>query len=34
LPRRSASLELAQQGDRVVATVALQPPGVVRIMSK
>jgi PAS domain S-box-containing protein len=34
LPRRSASLELAQQGDRVVASVALQPPGVVRIMSK
>ena len=30
LPRRSASLALAQQGDRVVATVALQPPGAVR----
>ena len=30
LPRRSASLALAQHGDRVVATVALQPPGAVR----
>ena len=30
LPRRSASLSLAQDGPRVVATVALRPPGVVR----
>ena len=30
LPRRSASLDLAQQGDHVVATVTLRPPGVVR----
>ena len=30
LPRRSASFTLAQQGDRVVAAVALRPPGVVR----
>jgi PAS domain S-box-containing protein len=30
LPRRSASLELAQQGERVVATVALKPPSVLR----
>ena len=30
LPRRSASLSLAQDGARVVATVALRPPGVVR----
>ena len=33
LPRRNASLELAQHADRVVATVALQPPSVVRIVS-
>ena len=30
LPRRSASLSLAQHEDRVVATIALRPPGVVR----
>ena len=30
LPRRSASLSLAQDGARVVATVALRPPGLVR----
>ena len=31
LPRRSASFSLEQQGQRVVATVALSPPGVVRL---
>jgi len=30
LPRRSASLTLQAQGDEVVATVTLQPPGVIR----
>ncbi len=30
LPRRSAELSLRQHGDRVVATVTLRPPGVVR----
>ena len=30
LPRRSASLALAQHGERVVATVALRPPSVMR----
>ncbi len=33
LPRRSASLALAQHGDRVVATVALRPPSVVRTLT-
>ena len=28
LPRRSASLQIEQRGDRVLTTVALQPPGV------
>jgi len=31
LPRRSASLAIEQRGDRVVATVALQPPSVTRL---
>ncbi len=31
LPRRSASLTIEQQGERVVATVALSPPGVMRL---
>ena len=31
LPRRSASLTVEQQGDDVVATIALVPPGVTRI---
>jgi PAS domain S-box-containing protein len=31
LPRRSASLEIEQRGERVVATVALQPPSVTRL---
>ena len=31
LPRRSAGLTIEQQGGRVVATVALQPPGVTRL---
>jgi PAS domain S-box-containing protein len=31
LPRRSASLDIEQRGDRVVATVALQPPSVTRL---
>ena len=31
LPRRSASLAMVQEGDRVVATVALVPPGVTRV---
>jgi PAS domain S-box-containing protein len=30
LPRRSASLVLAQHGDQVIATVALKAPGVIR----
>ena len=31
LPRRSASLTLEQHGERVVATVSLSPPGVMRL---
>ena len=31
LPRRSARLTIEQQGDEVVATVALAPPGISRI---
>lgn len=31
LPRRSASLKIEQQGDEVVATIVLQPPGVTRL---
>jgi len=31
LPRRSATLSLEQQGAEVVATIALQPPGVARL---
>jgi len=31
LPRRSATLAIEQVDTRVVATVALQPPGVVRL---
>ena len=31
LPRRSASLTIEQQGPRVVATVSLSPPGVMRL---
>jgi len=31
LPRRSASLTIEQQGDEVVATINLQPPGVTRL---
>ncbi|MBC7995109.1 MAG: PAS domain S-box protein [Rhizobacter sp.] len=31
LPRRSASLTIEQQGDDVVATIALVPPGVTRL---
>jgi two-component sensor histidine kinase len=31
LPRRSASLDIEQRGERVVATVALQPPSVTRL---
>ena len=31
LPRRSASLMIEQQGPRVVATVSLSPPGVMRL---
>ena len=31
MPRRSAGLTIEQQGGRVVATVALQPPGVTRL---
>ncbi len=33
LPRRSASLALAQHGERVVATVALRPPSVMRTLT-
>jgi two-component sensor histidine kinase len=32
LPRRSAGLSLEQRGDRVVATVTLKPPGVMRVV--
>jgi len=31
LPRRSASLAIAQQGERVVASVALDPPSITRL---
>jgi PAS domain S-box-containing protein len=31
LPRRSASLDIVQRGDRVVTTAALQPPSVTRL---
>ncbi len=33
LPRRSASLEIEQQGDQVVATISLSPPGITRLAS-
>lgn len=31
LPRRSASLSLEQQGDEVVATISLSPPGITKL---